>query len=164
MPKKMLFETKIFVLLYLKIFTWQMLQGKERSSQSRLLQNKKQIIICARVKRYRYRNLRKRRQIFEYRRFCRVSLDSIWLKSMLWVRIHRIHLFVGLPEQDLSLFVQIRIRILLSKSKKVLKILISTISYSILTFSLKTDVNVPLKSNEQKNFSKNVTDSQHWLI
>jgi hypothetical protein len=80
------------------------------------------------------------------------------------MRIHRIHLIVGLPEQDLSLFVQIRIRILSSKSKKVLKNLISTISYSILAFSLKTDVNVPSKSNDQKKLSKNVTDSQHWLI
>jgi hypothetical protein len=68
------------------------------------------------------------------------------LRTMLWIWIRRIRMFWAS---------QIRIRHYLygsgsfhQQAKKVRKILISTV---FLTLSLKNDVNVPSKSNKQKN-------------
>ncbi len=72
---------------------------------------------------------------------------------MLWIRIRRICKFLGLPDHDPSLFV--RIWILTSSSRTVRKNLIYTILWLLHDFlSLKTDVNVPSKSNKKKNFWK----------
>ncbi len=65
-------------------------------------------------------------------------------KTVFRIRIHRIHMFLGLPDSDPDLLYSGK------NFKKNLKF------YCFVTFldflSLKNDVNVPSKSNKQKNF------------
>ncbi len=73
--------------------------------------------------------------------------------------IHRIHMFLGLPDPDpLVRGVDTDPSIIpLLSSKIVRNTLILTVLWLLLDFlSLKTDVNVPSKSNKQKNFVKNI--------
>jgi hypothetical protein len=75
---------------------------------------------------------------------------------MFRIRIHRIHIVLGLPDPDPLVrgTVWVRIRILLSTSKNSKKNLDSycSVLWLLLNFlSLKKYVNVPSKSNKQKN-------------
>jgi hypothetical protein len=67
------------------------------------------------------------------------------------IRIHRIHVFFGLPDPGPIVRVWIRIRILLPSFKYNKKNLESYYFVTLFDFlSLKNNVNVPSKSNKQK--------------
>ncbi len=83
----------------------------------------------------------------------KLSKSKQYLLPVLRIRIHRIHMFLGLPDPD-PLEVVIRIllwiRILLSSCKTRKKNLDSYYFVTLFYFlSLKNDVNVPSKSNKQ---------------
>ncbi len=82
-----------------------------------------------------------------------------WAVFQIRIRIHPIHMFLGLPDPDpliRSMDPDPDPSIILLSSKIVRKTLISTVLWLFLDFlSLKNDVNVPSKSNKQKTFFLN---------
>ncbi len=117
------------------------------------------------------------------RRIAASTRTLITLQSVLRIRIH---MFLGLPDPNPDPTVRDmdpdppRIRILLSSSKNTKENIDSVLWLLYVFLSLKNDINIPPKSNKQKNLSisqrygsadqdphpdpyKNFMDPWHWL-
>ncbi len=93
-----------------------------------------------------------------------IRLANTWyrLSAVLWIRIRRIRMCLGLQDPDCpDLDPNIRIRpdpSIIKQKKYLKKNFISTVLWLLLPFvfySVKTNVNVPSKSNQQKKLTKN---------